>query len=376
MHLKYEHLTTTLASFAPKKNVVIGFDGYIDRILRVRRSRDTFFSTLSQFGQYIEGKANKSCSLELKQITEKIGGNMPIFSQALAKLGVPVNCIGAMGYPEVLPLFHTMDSNCRLLSVSDPGICQALEFDDGKLMLANNDQIEQLDYPLLLQRAGKENLFSLFDRSDMMVLLNWSELKGSLSIWKGLEQDIFPYLSPKKRLALIDLSDCSCRSAEEIREACSLMRHFSHRFDLTVSMNRNEAERVAEAENISYGSIEALASQLYTRLHCTRLIIHLLDCSYYVSDGQVQHRKNFHTSHPVISTGGGDNFNAGFALGLLYGLDCADCVDLAHFVSGFYVSHGYSPSREELLHWLEQQGENPSENTPLFISIEEGLIVR
>lgn len=299
---------------------------------------------------------------------------MPIFSQALAKLDVSVNCVGAMGYPDVLPIFRNMPPNCQLLSVCEPGLCQALEFDDGKLMLANNEDIDQLDYSLLLQRAGKDILFSLFDSSDMMVLLNWSELKGSLSIWNGLEKDIFPYLSPKKRFVFIDLSDCSCRSAEEIREACSLMRSFSNRFDFTISMNRNEAERVAEAENISYGSIEALASQLYTRLHCSRLVIHLLDCSCYVSEGQVRHRKNFHTPHPVISTGGGDNFNAGFALGLLYGLECADCVDLAHSVSGFYVSHGHSPSREELFHWLEQQEESPLEDPPLFISIEEGMI--
>ncbi len=375
LHLKPEHLTALTSSPLPK-NVVAGFDGYVDSILRVSRSHDTFFSTMGEFGRYIEGKAKKSCSLELKRVTEKIGGNMPIFSQALAKLGTPVNCIGAMGYPDILPLFRAMDSNCHLISVSEPGRCQALEFDDGKLMLASNEEIEQLNYSVLLQRAGKDNLFSLFNSSDMIVLLNWSELQGSLSIWKGLEEEIFPYLSDKKRLAFIDLSDCSCRSPEEIREASSLMRRFASQFDLTVSMNRNEAERVAEAENISYGSIEALASQLYTRLHCSRLVIHLLDCSCYVSDGQVRHRKNFHIPHPVISTGGGDNFNAGFALGLLHGLSCGDCVDLAHSVSGFYVSHGYSPSVEDLFHWLEQQEEHLQEDAPVFISIEEGLIVR
>lgn len=72
---------------------------------------------------------------------------MPIFSQALAKLDVSVNCVGAMGYPDVLPIFRNMPPNCQLLSVCEPGLCQALEFDDGKLMLANNEDIDQLDYP-------------------------------------------------------------------------------------------------------------------------------------------------------------------------------------------------------------------------------------
>ena len=340
------------------KVVVSGFDGYIDRILRVKQSKDQFFSTLDEFGQYIKGKAQKSCSLELKPMAEKIGGNMPIFSLALAKLGVPVKCIGALGFPAPHPLFQNMDANCQLHSVCNPGRCQALEFDDGKLMLADNEEIERLDFPLLLDRIGKEALVSLYESSSLIALLNWSELSGSLSIWNGLKDEIFPLLSPQNRLAFIDLSDCSGRSVQDIQQACELIRGFSNCFDLTVSLNRNEAEILAQALGVCYDSFESLTGQLQDRLQCARLVIHMLDCSYFIHRESVQRRENFHVTHPVISTGGGDNFNAGFAYGLLQELPIMDCVDLAHYVSGFYVSHGWSPSRNELDQWIEHLKNN------------------
>lgn len=332
--------------------VTAGFDGYVDSILRVRCPGDGFFSTLREFGEYIAGKSQKSCSLELHREAQKIGGNMPIFSHALSRLGVTVNCVGAMGYPEVVPLFKGLGESCRLFSVSNPGHCQALEFDDGKLMLADNEDIEQLDYGTMIHRCDREQLVSLFEKSQMIVLLNWSEMKGSLSLWRGLQKEIFPQLTPQKRSAFIDLSDCSTRSSQEILEAVKLIRSFGSCFDLSVSFNRNEAERVAEVGELVYDTVDDLAMQLYELLGCNRLIIHLVDGSYCVHQGHVHVQSNRHIEHPVLSTGGGDNFNAGFVYGLLRGLDCDECIAFAHGVSGYYVSHGHSPYPEELLSWM------------------------
>ena len=51
---------------------------------------------------------------------------------------------------------------------------------------------------------------------------------------------------------------------------------------------------------------------------------------------------------PKISTGGGDNFNAGFCLGQLLGLGYRDSMLLGMAVSGYYVENGKSPSAQEL----------------------------
>lgn len=346
-----EEIINKLIHSSVRAKVAVGFDGYVDSILRVKKNGDGYFSTLAEFGQYIESKAQKSCSVELHRVTEKMGGNMPIFSQALAGLGADVTCIGAMGYPELLPIFTQLGKRCALKTVSNPGYCQALEFDDGKLMLASNEEIEHLDYETLVNRAGKEYLLRTFQENDMLVLLNWSEMKGSLSLWNGLYRDIFTGLSGKQ--VFIDLSDCSGRTESDIGEAVGLIRRFSELFEVSVSFNRNEAERIAEATGIAYDSVEDLAAQLYHLLECRRLIIHLVDSSYCVYDGRVYMQSNRHIAHPVLSTGGGDNYNAGFVYGLLNGLDADGCIFLANSVSGFYVSHGYSPEPQELAEWIK-----------------------
>lgn len=335
------------------KKVTVGFDGYVDNILRVRRSADSFFSTMTEFGQYIQSRSHRSGSLELHKTVEKIGGNMPIFALALARLQVDVSCVGALGYPEISPVFHPLTELCSIKSVSDPGYCDALEFDDGKLMLALNEDIESLNYPLLLERAGREYLMEVFRGSDMIVMLNWSELKGSLSIWNGLNRDFFGKLSDRKRDLFIDLSDCSGRTAEDIAEAVRLIREFSEYFHVSLSLNRNEAERIAQVCGISWETLEEAVMGLYDHLGCTRVILHLVDRCCCAFEKELLMQRTRFIRHPVLSTGGGDNFNAGFAYGILRGLSCDDCIRLANSVSSFYVANGYSPTPDEVCNWYE-----------------------
>lgn len=337
------------------QKVFVGFDGYVDSILKVKKMSDEVFTTLSEFGTYIASKSHKSCSLELKNIQQKMGGNMPNFAYALARLGSSVTCVGALGYPEVLPVFSDLEELCEVKSVSNPGYCQALEFDDGKLMLADNADIDELDYDLLLERAGREYLLDTLTNSQMIVLLNWSELKGSLSLWRGLKKDIFPALSGKKKKMFLDLSDCSGRGEQEIQEAIDLIRAFSKTFDVSISFNRNEAEKIAETVGLAFDSVEELSKQLYQLLEGVRTIVHTVDGCYCVENGALDFRKNRYIKKPVLSTGGGDNFNAGFVYGLLCGMEVELCMQMANFVSGFYVSHGYSPDREELIEWIDTE---------------------
>lgn len=334
------------------KKVTVGFDGYVDRITRVMRSQNEQFATLSEFGQYIQSRANRSGSLEVRTVTEKAGGNMPVFSQALSELGVSLHCIGAMGYPEVLPVFQPLSKKCTLESVSAPGYCQALEFDDGKLMLADNEGIEKLDYKRLLDRLGEEHLMQLLQDSDMIVLLNWSEMKESLSIWHGLAENFLSRLPPCEKSLFVDLSDCTGRPSADILAIVRLISSLSQRFDVSISFNRNEAERVAQVSNLSWNSTDVLVSELRRALGCRRLILHLVDGCYCAGEDGLHIQPNRYIEHPVLSTGGGDNFNAGFVYGLLCGMDCINCIRIANSVASFYVAHGYSPDPDALIRWM------------------------
>lgn len=347
-----------LKGFSERPVVTAGFDGYVDSIVKIvsqsTQEDSAYFSSMSGFADYLSSKAGKSCSLEMKVISEKLGGNMPIYANALSRLGVKVNCIGAMGYPDIHPVFRDMDEGCEIYSVSNPGFCQALEFDDGKVMLAENNEIEKMDDSVLESRLGQEKIIDLLDQADIISFLNWSELKGSLSIWRGMAQKILPACKKRKEL-FVDLSDCSARTDEDIREMMDLLRQFESYVSLTLSLNVNEAEQLAKSLGISQEEkIEDLAAKIYEVMGGGILIVHLPDGCFCLENDKQVSVPNVFISKPKILTGGGDNFNAGYTYGRLQGLDLKDSLRIANAVSGYYVSHGISPNQQQLAQWLAE----------------------
>lgn len=349
-----------LLQSAGEKTVTVGFDGYVDSIIKVKYQNcdgeAEYFDTMKQFGDYIVQKAQRSCSLELKVVREKIGGNMPIYAKALGRLGMRLNCIGAMGWPEALPLFREgMGEKCRLLSVSQPGSCQALEFKDGKVMLARNEEIEQLDYSVLLQRAGEETLRQSLTEADAVTFLNWSELKGATSIWRGIAAEILPGLPKReKRPMFIDLSDCSSHKEKSVSEMAELLTKFTEYFEVIVSLNRNETEQLADKLGVGGETLSDRARNLKTRFGCEILIVHLPNGCIAFSNQEEISLKNLLISEPRLLTGGGDNFNAGFTFAYLNGLGMREALCTANAVSGYYVANGHSPTRLQLLSWIKQ----------------------
>lgn len=336
-------------------SVAAGFDGYVDSILRVCRTAGTvgpeYFETMEDFGEYIRVKSRKSCSLELKLQIEKLGGNTPIFSQAIAGLGARVTSVGAFGLPEVHPVFEELQKSCSLWSICQPGACQALEFEDGKVMLAHNETM-RVDYPSLTRILPPPRLIELAGQADMLGFFNWSEVRGSTSIWRGFLQDVFPALSERK-LLFLDLSDCSQRPDEEIREAVGLIGGFSKYMDTILSLNLNEAETLCRVLGLHGRRPESMAAELQGRMDCGTVVIHLLNGGCCATGGLTEFRSNRRIVRPKLSTGGGDNFNAGYAYGILQGMTPPEALTVANAVSGFYVSNGRSPDRNELISWLE-----------------------
>ncbi len=335
--------------------VMAGFDGYVDSILRVCRKTSTngasYFRRMDEWGDYLKGKSGKSCSLELRLQKEKIGGNMPIFAKALAKLGIGMNCVGAMGLPEPLPLFRGLPENCRLYSVCEPGFCEALEFDDGKVMLARNEGVDGLNFQTLLKELPVPKLLELMESSRLLAFFNWSEMKGSTEIWSGLLREVFPKFSQRKEMFL-DLSDCSQRPEEELLEAAGLIREFSRYGRVVLSLNRGEAEALGKVLGCAEKEEAKRLFRLREKLLADTAVLHLPNGGLAANASGLWGRPNLFLERPRLSTGGGDNFNAGFVYALLFGCSVEEALICANAVSGYYVFHGESPNAAQLKGWL------------------------
>jgi len=133
------------AKAAPDTPVMIGFDGFVDSIIRLvdqRHSVSEFdaIPTIAQWGQRIAAAAGQSANFEMVTTLQKLGGNGPIMANAMATAGLPVTYIGALGVPEVHAVFEPFTKIAHVHSIAAPGLTDALEFDDGSQIIINRQE--------------------------------------------------------------------------------------------------------------------------------------------------------------------------------------------------------------------------------------------
>lgn len=342
------------------KTVTAGFDGFIDRIVKLIREKQkgktpTYFTSIRQWGDYISSKQKTSFSLEMEDITVRAGGNMPILANALSEFDVQVNAIGTMGYPEIHPVFKSLSEKCKLCSFAEPGESTAVEFRDGKIFLANFGKMHESGWKQIAKILGKRNLTRLFSQTDIICLLNWSEIDASTDIWRGLLRDIISKQNVKERPSiLVDLSDCSKRPAKEILEVLDIIGRLNKLTRVTFSMNRNEAGLILKVlRNKSSGDLKQQTRLIHESLPLTTIIIHSSQGSVAYDGAEIYSMSSFHNPRPVISTGAGDNFNAGLCIAQLMELDLPESLLLANAMAGYYVSNGRPGTLNDILRFLK-----------------------
>jgi hypothetical protein len=343
-----------------EKKITAGFDGFIDtlvKVIRKKRAQESsiLFDTIKEFGNYIVKKHGASLSLEIEERSRKLGGNMPIMANALGQLGAITNCIGAFGYPSVHPVFNKFPPNCHLYSFADPGTATAFEFTDGKIMLAQMGELNSFGWDKLKERISIDTMVALYKQSDLLCLLNWSEIDASTDIWRGILKDVLPkYSFNGKQLAFFDLSDCSKRSDESIKEALGLLQQFATHTKVILGLNKNEARIIYKLlYDKSSKDLFDTGKKIFEKIGIHTLVIHSSkEVVAFTSEENVS-VDTFFIPDPKISTGAGDNFNAGFCAAQLLQLSLESSVIFANAVSGHYVRKGTSGQLAAILNFLE-----------------------
>src|ERR1039458_8699050 len=137
----------------------VGLDGFVDEILHVvdkRESAESFtrVPTIARFAERLAGAAGKSTNVELVNRFTKLGGNGPIMANALASLGLKVTYLGNLGYPNLHPIFRDFATRAEVHSIAEPGTTDALEFDDGKIMIGKHSSLGEVNWKNLVERVG------------------------------------------------------------------------------------------------------------------------------------------------------------------------------------------------------------------------------
>lgn len=339
-----------------KANCFIGFDGVSDEILDVVATRKagqyTRMDNMKQLGEKILNAAGKSCNIELVTKQHKLGGNGPILANALLEGGHDITFVGTIGDP-VEPLFQEMASRCkRVVSLGPSAYTQALEFHDGKVMLGKIHAFDAISFESILSKLTLKELIDIHENLDLFVSANWTMLLGLNGIWRGIITDVIPHLSDRPRWMFVDLADPAKRNDQDILSALKLLQGLTKRYKVVLGLNESEEGRIAKVLGVESDDIKQMAENILKELDLTMVVCHSSQYGIVASkDGIFEHSTPY-TPKPKITTGAGDNFNAGFCNGLLFGFPPLECVILGVATSGFYVRNAHSPNMSELSQFL------------------------
>lgn len=344
---------------------LIGFDGYVDQIIRIVKSRNSLteyslFQTIDQFSEYLRAFSGKSAGLEIISMESKLGGNAPIMANSLGRQGVQTVCVGALGEPDIHATFADLTHVCTAVSVGEPAATFAFEFEDGKLMFGNVSSLNQMNWNILKQGAGLDSIIQYCADSQLIAIVNWSGIFQINTILDGFLEDVFPKLidhNLENKLVFFDIADPSARSEEDLQMFIDMLHRYSKQTKVILGLNEKEARIVYNMLGLKDepAGLKEMAERIYNALSISVLAVHASRHVVGVSNEGTFEAESFYVENPKISTGAGDNFNSGFCLGQMLELPIEQSLILGNAVSSFYISEGYSPSIVELLEYLENK---------------------
>jgi len=321
-----------------------------------QQNEKVFFKKMAEFGNHIVSKSGKGCGVEISESFTKLGGNAPIMSNALGILDVKVNCVSALGFPVIDPVFKELSPNCVLYSIGNPAYTTAIEFDDGKIMLGQVEYLDMIDWDTMKDILGLDKIKSLFDHGDLIGLVNWSCMINFNNIFKGiLDEVLVNHSVNKSQIIFFDLADFSKRSREDICLAGELINKFNKYYKVVLGLNENEAILMYKAliNESEPSNLLEIGQAIYEYLNVDTLVIHTLLNSMAWQNPEFVEVQSLFVQEPKLSTGGGDNFNAGLCFGQIIGLNIEESLYVANATSGYYVRNAQSPSIEQLTETLE-----------------------
>jgi hypothetical protein len=283
-------------------------------------------------------------------------------ANALASFGLKVTYLGNLGYPNIHPIFGEFAKRADIYSIAEPGHTDALEFDDGKIMMGKHSSLKDVNWQNISSRFGKDKFAAHFSSADLVGFVNWTMLPYMSNIWEAIQKEIMVGTvaprGPERRKIFFDLADPEKRTKDDILRALHLIGNFQQHFDVILGLNEKEAYEVSSCFGLTASAatpecLAELSRNLAAKLNISTLVVHPVSYALAVSDNIVNVVEGPFVAKPVITTGAGDHFNSGFCLGKLLGLSNEMSVLTGVTTSGFYVRTAKSPTVPELVEMLQ-----------------------
>jgi hypothetical protein len=347
-------------------SMIIGLDGFVDEIVHLVDKRQDFenftrIPTIADLGDRISRAAGLSTNIEMVPVQLKLGGNGPILSNALLEYGVKLTYIGALGNP-VHSVFQGMaDKAEKIYSLCEPGHTDALEFEDGKLLMGKITVLNEITWDRFKEMVGPpKEIAAMIDKCDLFGMENWTMVPYMSQIWEGLINEVLPLMQDRavKPLAFFDLADPEKRTKGDIFAAMKLIGKFEGKFRAVLGLNEKELYAIADVFGIKADGLKNTTVATYEKLGIYCLVVHPVKEACCCIGGEYFEVQGPYCEKPVLTTGAGDNFNTGFCLGQALGLDPTDSITLGVCTSGFYVRNAKSPTYADVMDFAKTWADN------------------
>ena len=340
--------------------VIVGFDGFIDEIIHVVAERTddsnyTRIETIKDFSSKVAAASGLSANVEFVPQQVKLGGNGPILANALLAQGYKADYIGALGKGNVNSVYKEFSEKCsKVISLTDPGHTDALEFNDGKLMLAKMNNLVDVNWEELLKYSSVDELINLTKEAKLLAFTNWTELPNFNSLLEGFNNEVLSKVDHRPYV-FIDLADPAKRTDEDVLKVITLIKDLERNANVIFGLNENESLTIARLCGIDEDDFVKRAVEIRKQLDLHTVVIHPIAGAAVASrNGDVGWVDGPYTKTPKLTTGAGDNFNSGFCNGMLSGLNGVEACAVGVCTSGFYVRNCHSPSKQELVGFMSQ----------------------
>jgi hypothetical protein len=285
---------------------------------------------------------------------DKLGGNGPIMANALLAQGPGVTYIGALGKSSIHPVFADMAARAEVVSLCDPAVTTAVEFTDGKLMLGMMRSLDEITPEKIATVMGADKYRAALGDADLIAVVNWTMIPNLTAVLVDLVQHVLPQVPVKPgRIFFFDLADPEKRSAADLVYALETIAKFEQFGRVTLGLNLKEAQQVFTVlgfgvETETESGLRAMADKIRTRLDLTTVVIHPKESAACATREGTAWVPGPYVAQPLITTGAGDHFNAGFSAAQLIGLDPTSCLTAGVCTSGHYVRTAKSPTAGDL----------------------------
>ena len=343
-------------------NVVIGFDAFVDESLRIvgeRSSPESYIAmpTISDFGSWASAAAGRSGSREFVCEAVLAGGCSVNMGDGIASMGFPLNAFSGVGTP-ANPAFEPFIKKC--VSVNplemDPGRALVTEFDDGKLMFCSFSHFANFTPEYLREQFQDRSFLNACEHAQGIVFTSWSVYPYMTDCWRFLYEEALATLKHRPDF-FFDLADPASRSEQDLVEMIKALAGFEQIGRVTLSLNGNEANRLAAVLELKPAgeaneAVERLCASLRDRIGISEVSIHVVKGASTATTEGTFSITGPYCSKPKKSVGAGDRFNAGLLAGLMLKLEPAERLYLGAASSGYFVRNARSAEWKDLADFI------------------------